>query len=396
MLGSRGGWKWFVSVVFALGWLLLPARADAYPWMIRHEYNSCIACHEDPSGAGILTSYGRTIESSVLPTGAHVEGEEDASGFLFGVIKTPDWLNLEGDLRALWLRSKVPGAKLSDKLIFMQADAAAAIAVSSFRAVGTLGYANEGALGAPLTRGVEHNLVSRQHWLGYGFADQSLLLRAGRMNLPFGIRTVEHTLWAKSLTRTTINDDQQYGVALALSTEKLRGEVMGIVGNFQLRPDDYRERGYSAFAEYTIDRELALGVSSLITYRKLDTSTLKPTWRHTHGAFGRWATGWEPLVLQTEWDYVFVSSRDEYHRKGLVSFLQADLEPTKGIHFLATAEANKVGSLKRFWGYGAWLSYWWFFTPHADVRLDAIYQSLGSLEGRYGSYSLLLQGHLSL
>jgi hypothetical protein len=38
---------------------LATSRADAYPWMIRHEYNNCIACHVDPSGGGMLTPYGR-------------------------------------------------------------------------------------------------------------------------------------------------------------------------------------------------------------------------------------------------------------------------------------------------------------------------------------------------
>jgi hypothetical protein len=374
--------------------LLLPARAEAYPWMIRHHYSGCTTCHADPSGAGPLTAYGQVIEGSVLPSGTEA-GAEPATGFLFGLVRTPEWLSLGADVRALWLRAKVPGARLSDELIFMQADAEAAVSVDRLRASASLGYAAQGALGAALTRGVEHNLVSRQHWLGYALSEGTLL-RAGRMNLPFGIRTIEHNLWARDLTRTSINDDQQYGLALAATSTHWRGEVMAIVGNFQLRPDDYRERGYSAFIEFNPHESLGLGASSLITHRQRDTRNLQETWRHTHGVFGRWATGWEPLVLQTEWDYVFVSSRDEFYRRGPVSFLQADLEPTQGVHFLATAEANKVGSLRRFWGYGGWLSYWWFFAPHADVRLDAMYQSLGSVGGRYGVYTLLLQGHLSL
>lgn len=395
MLGSRGARLWLIGALLAFGLVwLTPTRAEAYPWMLRHGYNGCGTCHMDPSGGGILTGYGDLIGGSALPTGVKSD-EEPGTGFLFGALKTPTWLELGADVRALWLRSKVPGAKLNDELILMQTDAAAALTLGHFRASGSLGYASQGALGAAVTRGVEHNVVSRQHWLGYAF-DSGLMLRAGRMNLPFGIRTIEHTLWARDLSRTTINDDQQYGLAASFIDDQMRGELMAIVGNFQLRPDDYRERGYSGFFEYMATKDLGLGVSSLITHRDRDTRTLKETWRHTHGVFGRWATEWKPLVLQTEWDYVLVSSQGEYHKKGLVSFLQADIEPTQGVHLLATAEANKVGTLKRYWGYGAWLSYWWFFAPHADVRLDAIYQSLGSLEGRYGAYSLLLQGHVSL
>jgi hypothetical protein len=216
------------------------------------------------------------------------------------------------------------------------------------------------------------------------------------MNLPFGVRTIEHTLWARKLTRTNINDEQQYGASLYFGAGMVRGEVMGIVGNLQLRPDEYRERGYSAYLELEPLEGLAGGVSSLITHRDLDTVALKETWRHVHGAFARWATPYEPLVMLAEGDYFFQSSRDEYHRRGPVGYLQADWEPLQGVHFLATGEVNKIGVRKRHWSWGGWLSYAWFLAPHADVRLDGIYQSLGSAAGRTGVFTLLLQGHVFL
>jgi hypothetical protein len=316
---------------------------------------------------------------------------------LLGAVHTPEWLELGGDVRLMSLSSKSRGVPLTSRFIWMQLDAEATINVSRFIASGTLGYAPEGALGATLTRGTENNLVSRQHWLGYQLPiGAELTLRAGRMNLPFGIRSIEHTLWARKLTRTNINDEQQYGLSAYFATGKLRGEVMGIAGNWQLRPDRYRERGYSAYLELEAVEGLAVGASSLVTHRELDTVTLKETWRQVHGAFGRWATPYEPLVLMTEWDYLFESSRDSYYKKGLVSYLQADWEPLQGIHVLATGEANKVGVRERHWSYGGWLSYAWFFAPHADVRLDGIYQSLGSSAGNTGVYTLLVQGHVFL
>lgn len=397
MPGSRRALLALVLAAVAFAWVSLsPRDAEAHPWMIRHGYAACQTCHYDPSGAGILTSYGRVIETLVLPTGPDDQSEEDKAGFLFNAAKLPEWLALDGDARALWLRTKLPGAKITDDLILMQADAQAAITAGKFVASGSLGYATRGALGAALTRDVENNVVSRQHWLGYSLASDRLMLRFGRMNLPFGIRTVEHNLWVRSRSRTTINDDQQYGLSAFYSTETWRAELMAIIGNFQLRPDDYRERGYSGYAEWMATPRLGLGVSSLITHRDRDTVTLKETWRQTHGAFARWATGWDPLVVQTEWDYVFVSSKDEFHRKGLVSFTQADLEPVKGLHLLATAELSKVGAQKRYWGYGAWFSFWWFFMPHADIRLDTIYQSQGAVGGRFDTLTFLLQGHVSL
>lgn len=106
----------------------------------------------------------------------------------------------------------------------------------------------------------------RRHWLGYAFADDAVLVRAGRMNVPFGVRSIEHTMFVRVATRTDLNETQQYGVAVAYTGELLRGEVMGILGNCQLSPDAYRERGYSAHLELAPLPRAALGVSSLVTH----------------------------------------------------------------------------------------------------------------------------------
>lgn len=402
MLTKRSScWAVLGAVLACLAVLCFSKPAAAYPWMIRHHYTSCGACHYDPSGAGAITAYGRSVADAVMRQGGDSGGGSGdlppSARFLFGVVPTPEWLELGGDVRVMGLAQKARGVPLQSRLVWMQLDGSATVNVSGFTATGSLGYMPEGALGAALTRGTDHNFVSRQHWLGYQLpGDVEIMLRAGRMNLPFGIRSIEHTLWARKLTRTNINDAQQYGLSAYVGFGKFRGELMAIAGNLQLRPDRYRERGYSTYLELEPHDGLALGVSSLLTHRDLDTVTLEETWRQVHGAFARWATPYEPLVLMTEWDYTFESSRNSYYKRGLVSYLQADWEPIQGMHFLATGEANKIGVRERAWSYGGWLSYAWFFAPHSDLRLDAIYQSLGSAAGRSGVTTLLLQAHVFL
>lgn len=398
MLGKRRGQVLLFRALLAYGFaMLIPDSAHAYSWMIRHHYSDCSVCHVDPSGSGPLTEYGRALGDVVLRTRSEEDGAvKPTAGFLLGAVKTPEWFDLGGDLRLLWLRTKASGSKLTDRVIWMQLDGEATVDFSNFIASGSLGYAPDGALGAALTRGTDNNLVSRQHWLGYRNEAGSFLVRLGRMNLPFGIRTVEHTLGVRELTRTNINDQQQYGAALALSGGNLRGELMAIAGNFQLRPDAYRERGYSAYVEWSPVERLALGASSLITHSQRDTMKLKETWHHAHGVFARWVPNWDPLVLQAEWDYVLTSSREELHRKGHVAFVQADLEFEQGMHFLLTGEGNQVGARPRFWTWAGWASYAWFFAPHADVRLDVMHESIGSSFGRLGITSLMLQGHVFL
>ena len=52
-------WRWCLPAVVFLGLLTLSGQADAYPWMMRHNYFGCGNCHADPSGGGLLTAYGR-------------------------------------------------------------------------------------------------------------------------------------------------------------------------------------------------------------------------------------------------------------------------------------------------------------------------------------------------
>ncbi|MFZ5893497.1 MAG: hypothetical protein ACOY0T_20720 [Myxococcota bacterium] len=394
----------FIALILFLVGLAAPRPAHAFAWTLRHGYQQCNACHVDPSGSGALTRYGRGVGEEAFhtrwfaDTGSADEDEDGAriAGFAFGAVKLPKALVLQADARYMRLTQKVEGAPLMKRDIWMQLDFAAALKLGHFTAFGVLGYAPEGGRAAALTAGRTDNLISRTHWLGYGFANDSLQLRAGRMNLPFGLRIPEHTSWVRSFTRTNINDHQQYGVSLFYGGSALRAELMLVLGNFAISPDDYRERGYSGFAEWFVAPKLSLGASSLITHRALDSGTLKPTYRHAHGIFGRWATPWEPLAILFEGDYVLESPEHANRRKGAVAFLQADAELARGMHVMLTGEAQNVGVKGPPLSYGAWLSYAWFFAPHSDLRVDSVWQRFASKAGDVDALALLLQAHVYL
>jgi hypothetical protein len=266
----------------------------------------------------------------------------------------------------------------------MMADVYGQLQFGNFRAEGSLGIVRVG-VGSPYARaaqlttnqGDQWNLLSRTHWLGYDLADGTMTLRAGHMNLPFGIRIPEHTMWVRQATLTDRESAQQDGIAFAYNGEKLRGEVMGILGNYQVNPDKYRQRGYSLYGEYLVGERTAVGVSSMITKAKKDRITLEPDpLRQAHGAYVRSALT-DELVLLAEADALITSDHDT----GYVGFAQADYEIIRGLHLMATGEVQDRGYDRLVAGpktkgngqaqFGVWGTVDWFFLPHFEFRADA-------------------------
>lgn len=368
--------------------------AHAYAWMIHHGYSACSACHADPSGGGLLTPYGRAQGENLLRS-HYSSSKDDTSnlgGFLFGAIDTGDRLLLGGDYRGAYYTSKIGATPyLPTKYLQMQADFAAQLSLGRFRANGSIGYDHQGAELADVTLSEQNNVVSRVHWLGLALgSDDEVLVRAGRMNVPYGIRSIEHTLFIHSPqvvrgggVRDDLNDGQQHGVSISYVGDAVRGELMAILGNYQLSPDVFRERGYSGYLEWAPGGNLALGASSLVTHTNRDIYYAVPMWRHAHGVFARYSP-WDPLTLLSEVDFLLNSSQPlainagvPANQAGYASFLQADFEVWQGLHFMLTGESTLPATHKAFESYSAWGSVAWFFAPHADIRFDAIKQSVG-------------------
>src|SRR5262245_34268823 len=82
--------------------LLVPARAEAYSWMIRHADTGCPVCQADPSGGETLTPYGRAQSDLLLRMRYDGKKSEEAepskaSGFI-GFVDLPPPLMLGGSL----------------------------------------------------------------------------------------------------------------------------------------------------------------------------------------------------------------------------------------------------------------------------------------------------------
>jgi hypothetical protein len=418
-----------------------PARAHAYSWMIKHGYAGCATCHADPSGGELLTRYGRaqsdlllrmhygtdtvSAKSSPKPAAAGSDidsfdsfdsfdkgstkkaapaapkesaapadeqaGPSRSSGFLYGLVEPPDWLLVGGSYRQMEILRATGSPTF--RIFPMMMDLYGQTQVGIVRAEASVGVARvpEGlpyARAAQVTtnQGDGWNMISRTHWVGVDLGQARYLLRAGRINLPFGVRMPEHTAWVRQKTRTDRESAQQHGLALSFSGDSFRGEVMAIAGNYQINPDAFRERGYSLFAEWFVSQRTALGISSLVTHAGEDRFAPdgQPVWRQVHGGLVRTAPLASVVVL-AEADAI-LKSRNSF---GYVGFAQADWELVQGMHFLLTGEALDEGRpsglpVERTPGagqpkFGGWLSADYFFLPHFEMRVDAVLRQKESL-----------------
>jgi len=384
--------------------------AHAYAWMIRHDYSACSTCHADPSGGELLTEYGRVTSDLVLRTqygGTEEESDEKegedaeefegpSTGLFWGAVDLPKSLLLSGAYRNLYIIE--PGADKKFRLIpVMQADLYGQLRLGPVTMGGSVG-AGKVPVGSPHVRGAQvtanqgdgMNLISRSHYVGVDIGD-SFVLRAGRLNLPFGLRIPEHTTWVREETRSDRESDQQHGLSLAYVGDDLRAEIMAIGGNLQTSygatdDEDYsstaiHERGYSMYVEGLGSTRFAAGVTSKVTYSELDPKTYQEkTLRQAHGLTMRWAPH-HSVAIMAEADALFRSNAEA----GYVGFVQTDWEPLSGFHLLLTGEVLDRGldDGKSVQGsspgageprMGGWVGFDWFFYKQLEFRTDVMFR----------------------
>jgi hypothetical protein len=331
-------------------------------------------------------------EASAAPAAeasAAAPAEPTFQNFLFGAVTLPDWLLLGGAYRHMNILPTGGGGKFRTFPMMLDVYGQARF-LEKLTIGGSIGGARVAA-GSPYARraqitanqGDQWNLISRTHYIGYDIMPE-LIVRAGRLNLPFGVRIPEHVMWVRQATNTDRESSQEHGLAIAYVGESIRGEIMGIAGNYQVNPDKYRNRGYSGYLEYATSSSASIGVSSLVTFTATDRATnanLKTT-HQVHGLMGRAGFG-EKVALLAEADGIFTSRREA----GYVGFVQVDTEPLGGFHVMLTGEMLDQGYTKPVIGatttaartagegkpkVGGWLSLAWFIYPHFDVRFDAV------------------------
>jgi hypothetical protein len=352
--------------------------AHAYPFMIRHGYTQCSSCHTDPSGGTFLNEYGRAQSELLLSSsyGGISEASEDepTAGRFLGFIPLPAWFRPGGWVREGYIWNAADGKIVDRRALQMRADLGADIKIGAFRAAAELGYGSPE--GTPRLAQITHsstgpNLIGREFWAGVETFGGDGLLRAGRINVPFGLRNLEHTSFVRTATQTDFNEDQTYGVAFAFSRPNWRAEVMALLGNLSVHPDVYRERGAAGYLELSLGPTSAVGISALAARAEASLVTKRPTLRQAYGGFVR-TSPWRPLVLQVEADLLLNENLGSgTHDVGHAEWFQADLEPLKGLHVFGALEGMRSGTSPDL-QLGSWGGLWWFVFPHVDMRADVV------------------------
>jgi hypothetical protein len=348
------------------------------------------AAEEEGSSGEGEDSSSDSSDSSGSSDDSPYAGMGALTGPVLGLMKPNDNLLLSGSVRLATIHKFTTE---ETKFFPMQLDLYGQWRfLKNFRIGGSLGVAkvppgSQLARPAQVTRnqGEGYNVISRTHWVGLDFGEGAHTVRAGRLQMPFGLRMSEHLMWVRDKTQTNRESQQQHGVALYMGFEKVRFELMGVAGNYQANPDKFRERGYSGYVEFAVLDRATLGLSSLYTEAKADSvyNENLTTDRGAHGVFARAAAS-KAVVFLAEAD-LLTRSR---HELGYVGFAQIDAEVLSGLHLLVAGEVLDAGyqknggpnRLPRSSGqgsaaFGGWFGAQWFFLPHFDFRVDAIVRS---------------------
>lgn len=332
-----------MKTYFLLIAILASFKVYAYPEMVRHNYPNCIACHESPSGGGLLNAYGRTISYSVLSTWG---SQKEARPF-YGAIDNKwmkNWFNAGGDLRGLQIHTNSKMGMMG-RFINMQAGIETALKVGQVKLVSFFGKQE-----------TSERLVGEflRYFLMYQPLDE-LTIRAGRFLPNFGINIAEHNL----PTRKGIGFDQgqeRDQVEAMWSGEQLNSSLT-ISESVKTDKKKVSETAIASQVAYTIFDSYKLGVGAWIGKESGKT-------RQIYNANGILGFTKEFYYI-TEFDF-----QSSYNRKhGLFHFSKLGYEIVKGFHLLALEDYKKADldnekTLVNSYGLGAAF----YPRPHIDLQ----------------------------
>lgn len=327
-LGARVSRSLSIFLVFA-GLNCVPG-AYGYSSYIGYGHSTCLSCHFNAYGGGLLTSYGRAISASTIAAKPLYAPDADdnalaeSSGFL-GPIAYPAWLETAASYRGFYrvdhIESGADASWLNDRADFSIALKPAAW----IWAVGNIGYES-----SPVTAGYpDKNWISREHYLALE-PFRNFRLYAGLLASIYGVRPSEYDVYAR--TRTGLGAySQSHSVVTHYATEKMDAGIQAFFGNY-LSPVSAREKGVTLSYEYEPAEAVRVGSSVMYAQNTLAN-------RYMGALFARVSAGDGSSIL-AELGTVRRRSfgREESDPFDTYFMLQTMSRFARGAHFLLTSE----------------------------------------------------------
>lgn len=335
--------RFFSTVLFGI-FIFLSRPAFSYPDFIGFGYRNCAVCHENSTGGGALTDYGRGVyaaEISANPISKWLNADEVSgiSNFLFSA-ELPWWVRIGYKFRQLTVKTAPGSASSRDLYYNMQNDLNLNFFADEKHNIGlisTVGYLENAVAIAP-NKAVAGNdrVFMKEYFLKYRI-NKTWLVQLGMQDKAFGIKTANHT----AVNRAQIglgNNDQTHGLLVHNIEKEYDLFLMGWAGNLHL-PKDSQSAGGSVMYEAKYGKSNTYGIGVLS--EKKESAKLANLEVHNKMGFG------DGNMLLMELGH----SEKELTTAGVTSeirsdylFTQGNINITQGYFILSDLEFSKVAA----------------------------------------------------
>ncbi len=360
------------SIVLALVVVAgMAGRAHAYPQFEMSKDQSCSGCHLSPTGGGLLSENGMTIAESISKFGTAPE-------FMYGKVKTPDWLAVGGDFRYAYGYLQAPQRYLVG--FPMQADLYGVVTQKNFSLHVTAGFrpAEDGNEAATRFWSREHYVM----WHDDPGSAEGIFVRAGRFMPVFGLRLAEHSVYTRRYGGTPLYADT-YGVSASYLASKIEAHVSGFVKDPLIDPVQL-SNGVAVYAELMLNPVLSVGGGGMFQKSDFDE-------KYRGNITVKHYIAPADLLLQAEVQIVNPHVGD-YGYNQIVAYLMATKFLPQGLMLdvgLGHYDENiRISGLDRDC-LDAQLH--WFATSHIELMWTNRFELMGKGDGGpTGAYSLLM------
>lgn len=379
------------SFVFSL-FLLWTASAFGYPEFIGYGYATCVTCHNNGMGGGQLNDYGRALWSAEIASrwlydkNTTDEQIAERSGFP-GQSKLPNWFKPAFKYRGLFLR-RHPGStdKDSTKFYVMQVDFGATVSDADGKYMASITWGH-----SPLASDVQTNKISRflaKEYFARLQIGETWWLYAGLLDIPFGIRNVDHTSYNRAPLGLTFRDQSQ-SVILHTSNEKYELAMDAFLGNPYVE-DQFKMKGASVTGEVVVAENKRFGASLMSSKNDVLTRTIGSI--HYRQALSKGS------AIQAEYGMIIDKPQLDEVSNGSYLYLQSQVMMTRGYYIRPLIEnykANTLSGTPEQWKWGVGLLA--FPAPRYEGRIDLINKTnLYKTQAQEDEWQIRSQIHVSL